>query len=300
MSNFTKIKRLYELGHFFNPKYPNAHNVKLIDIVKLTFQDQIVKDALASFQWIMSGPEKEHGELGPLTVNLFDIPRCGLPDYHDPSLLGKVGTGSWPEPCQKAGVTYSVDKSGMPSRFKDTWDTQVLKPVVDTYGKVGLKLIPFTGTTGKANIRTSFTFLPGSTIGYSEYNSEGCSDSVFSHLDTSYAPNEATEADLVCHEWGHCMNLNHTRGGIMNPSLSNQDTFEGWTPSDPSWSTLVKYFGGEPIDPTPGPGPTLPDTLTFSVPGGFTVFIDFPSKDLIITDPSAKIKKYVILNNDII
>jgi len=304
MNDLTKLKRLFELGHFYNPLHPNGHNVKVSDLIKLTFHDQIVKDALQSFQHIMSGPEKEHGELGPLTVNLFDIPRCGFPDYHPPGTRGAVGTGSWPQPCQKDGVTYSMNKSGMPSKFNTTWDTLVLKPVIDTYGKVGLRLIPFTGTTGQANIRCSFTFLPGSTIGISEFNNENCSDSVYSHLDTSFAPNEATEASLVCHEWGHCMNLNHTRGGIMNPSLSNQDTFEGWTPSDPSWNTLVKFFGGTPIDPVPGPGPgpTLPNPLKFdNVAGlGYTISIDFATKDLIVTDPSAKMKKYVILNNDII
>jgi hypothetical protein len=123
-------------------------------------------------------------------------------------------------------------------------------------------------------------------------------------LDSSFGPNEATEADLLCHEMGHNMNLNHTRGGIMNPSLSNKTTFDGWTSSDPSWNTLVRFFGGEPVDnPDPNPGPNPDPVLgkyNFDIAGGHKILVDFPARDLIVTYSNGKIKRYVFLSNDII
>jgi hypothetical protein len=305
MDDRSKIERLFELGHFFNPKYPNCHNVTVNDLAKLTFNDVVVREALTSFQHMMGIDLTRLGEMGPSEQDIFEMPRCGHPDYEHPALLAaKVGTGSWPEPCQKAGVTFSLDKSGMPSKFRDTFDEQILKPVIATYAKIGLKLVPYTGT-GRANIRVAFVPLLGSTIGLAEFNNRSCGDSVFCHLDTGFAPNEATEADLLCHEMGHNMNLNHTRGGVMNPSLSSKTNFEGWIPSDPSYNTLVRFFGGEPVDnpPGPGPGPTPKNLPVILVPANADVAsleLNFTKGELNVKQADGKIVKFVVINNNII
>ncbi len=307
MDDKSKIERLFELGHFFNPKYPNCHNVSAHDLAKLTFKDVVVQEALTSFQYMMGVDLARLGAMGPAEEDVFDMPRCGQPDYDHPALLGKVGTGSWPEPCQKAGVTYSLNKSAMPSKFKDTFDTQILAPVIATYAKIGVRLIPHTGT-GQANIRIAFVPLLGSTIGLAEFNNRSCNDSVFCHLDTGFAPNEATEADLLCHEMGHNMNLNHTRGGVMNASLSSISEFKGWIPSDPSYNTLVRLFGGEPVDnPNPPPPPT-PGSITKSLsvtltPGTVDVAslaLNFSAGSLEVKDAAGRITKFVVINNNII
>jgi hypothetical protein len=309
MDEAGKIQRLFELGHFFNPQFPNGLNVTPKDLPKLTFKDQIVKDALLSFQEMMGVPSILVGDSGPLSnVDLFDVPRCGVADYaHPEELKGKVGTGSWPEPCQKAGVTYRVDKSNMPSKFKDTFDEKIMARVVATYGKVGLRLVPFTGT-GKPNIDCDWRFLAGSTIGLTYYNNGHCSDVCPSYLDSSFAPNEAAMCDLITHEWGHACNLNHTRGGIMNPSLGSvSEPWQGWTPSDPSWNTLVRFFGGEPVDPLPNPNPNpdpTPVTLpVVVVPGTMKVAslkLDFNKGELTVKELSGKETVYVVINNNII
>lgn len=287
-----KIRKLFQLGHFFNPNHPNTHNITLKNLDTLTMKDGEVVEALESFK-VMMGEDNDD--------EVFNIPRCGQEDYPDPNLLNKIGSGSWPEPCQKAGITFSLSKSGMPSKYTSTFDTQILAPVIATYAKMGLKIIPYTGS-GKANIRVAFISLAGSTIGMAEFNNRSCSDSVFCHLDTGYSPNEFTEAELLCHEMGHNMNLQHTNGGIMHPSLSNKSAFNGWVESDPSYKTLVKFFGGEPIDnlPNPTPGSIVKNLSVKLTPGTVNVSsmeLDFNKSEMIIQDSSGKQTKYAFINN---
>jgi hypothetical protein len=176
-----------------------------------------------------------------------------MPDYTLESMQRAVGSGSWPQPCQKEGVTYSVNEANMPS-ITAANKVEIFTNVIATYAKVGVRLVFYSGS-GQANIRVSFRVLAGSTIGLAEFNSRSCSDSVFCYLDSGFNANKFAIMDLLCHEMGHNMNLNHTRGGIMNASLGSVNSFRGWTPEDPSWNTLKRYFGGEPLDPVPVPGP---------------------------------------------
>src|SRR5688572_848896 len=104
MNDLQKIERLFELGHFANPEYPNNLNLKFKDLKKLTWTDKIVQDAFLSFEDIMGVPRNLMGDTGPQAQNLFEVPRCGMPDYTNLELLGKIGSGSWPEPCQKGGI----------------------------------------------------------------------------------------------------------------------------------------------------------------------------------------------------
>lgn len=297
--NYLYIARLFELGHFFNPKYPNGHNITRADLKFLTLNDDVVKDAILSFQdmgqhLLRNFGSDVSGELDSATLALFEAPRCGQPDY---TLSNKIGTGSWPEPCQKAGVTYSVNKSGIPSKFVTTWEEQILKPVIEDYANIGLKLIPVEGT-GKANIKVSFRNFGGSTIGLAYFNNGSCSDSVTCELSTSYSPNEATEADLLKHEMGHCNGLGHTNGGTMNPFIINRDTYYKWTPSDPSWNTLVRYFGGEPIGP-PAPKPAVVEAI--NIPAGIDrIQIDFKEAVLKTFLKNVQNDTYVLLNNKIL
>ena len=47
------IKKLYDLGHFRNPKYPDLWNIGCEDLDKLTLDDKLVKQAMSSFQDFM-------------------------------------------------------------------------------------------------------------------------------------------------------------------------------------------------------------------------------------------------------
>jgi hypothetical protein len=263
------VATLWRYGHFHNPDLFEPSEVTEADLPSINLADDRAKRAVQSWQEMMfpaleqlAGERgvaaRRDGELDASTLASFRLPRCGHPDYAPSDDFGAVGSGSWPEPCQKAGVTFSVVKSGQPAITAAAWD-EILQNVVATYAKVGVKLKPV--ESGQANIRISWRPLRGSTIGLAEFNNRSCSDSVFCYLDTGFNANKYAIMDLLTHELGHTMNLNHTRGGIMSSTLGSVSSFSGWTPSDPSWPTLKRYFGGEPIDP-PGPGPRPPPDPT--------------------------------------
>ena len=61
------------------------------------------------------------------------------------------------------------------------------------------------------------------------------------------------------HELGHNAGLQHTRGGVMSPSIVHglPSSWKG----DPSRSVLARYYGGEPI-------PGGPDVAEYFVEQG--------------------------------
>ncbi len=258
------IQKLFAYGHFYNPEFFDPRDVTEKDLPKMTFKTKNVKMALISWQQMMALDMdrlslKHHnriamfdGDVGPATLQSFEVPRCGVPDFR---VKGFGAATGFPRSCAATGITYSIDKSGMPNKFANTWDDRILGRVVLNYSTFGVRLVPYTGSTpSKANIPTIFKFLPGSTIGYTYFNQGRCSDVCDCALDSGFAPSEAAEADLVAHEWGHAIGLNHTRGGVMNASLGSvSEPWQGFTKNDPSWSVLVRLYGGEPLDPIPTP-----------------------------------------------
>jgi hypothetical protein len=100
--------------------------------------------------------------------------------------------------------------------------------------------------------------IPGGVIGMNYFpSSNSCGKIPNGSMDSSYNPSDwKLHANLGCHESeGHGFGFNHTRGGVMNPSivLVWPLTWKG----DPSWSVAQRYYGGVPIPggPTPDPGP---------------------------------------------
>jgi hypothetical protein len=266
MNDDEIIRKLYEYGHFFSPNAKDF-GITLKDLPALDIYHPAVKAALKSYQEFAYNELnifaiKAHGRRavpdgvpGPATRALLNTPRCEVPDYFasgDPR--SKLGTGSWPMPCQKAGIKVYVDKSQMPSAITGQW-TSIQKQVFEAYRLMGGKLIE-TMDKNEANIIVFFGSFFGSTIGLSEFNSQHCSDVVTCKLSNSYV---GYNTGLLKHELGHNFNLNHTRGGTMNPFiLPEADPQARWLPTDPSYETLVKFLGGEPVDDTPPDFPPLP------------------------------------------
>lgn len=249
------IEQLFHYGHFRGRVTHNA-------LPALTLRDREVIEALRSYQSLMSyslSPlmEKHHGralvadgDAGPATRELFTLPRCAVPDYGPESV---AGDGSWPDSCAKSGVKFHVAKAGMPSAIVSRWP-EIQAQVVRAYALVGLKLVEVQ-SAADANIQTYFgSFLFG-TIGLAQFNSESCSSRVTCKLSNRYVGHNA---GLLKHEWGHNCNLSHTRGGTMNPSMIPEINADAsWAKSDPSYMTLVRYFGGVPIDSPPPPSQPL-------------------------------------------
>ena len=218
-------------------------------------------------------PHEVTGKFGHATEQLMRLPRCPLPDFTPPpnvklsytdadlqsavQSMQAVGSGSWTMPCQKEGVTFSVDTRLQPREMREFW-AAIISDVVKDYAEQGIKLVEV--PPGEwANIRISWEDLNRigrGVIGLAEFNNESCGDSVFCKMSPDYYPDNAQIRQLLEHEMGHNMNLPHTQGGIMNSFIT--DGWVGFTPNDPSVPRLKRYFGGEPIDQPPEPEPEPP------------------------------------------
>lgn len=213
------------------------------------------------------------GVVNEQTLKAMKLPRCGVKD-----VVLRSGSGSWPESCHHSGITVSVDFTLASAEWRNQWQS-LFDWAVQRFGDVGLKLVPFESGQ-RANIRISFRRFAGNVIGMAEFNNETCSDSVFCQLHPDYKPNWKMMVLLLLHEMGHNMNLDHTRGGIMNPSILEVDPY--WVKwdngkavyKDVSYPTLVRFFGGNPIPgPTPPPEriPNAPTDLVANVTDGNVV-----------------------------
>lgn len=90
------------------------------------------------------------------------------------------------------------------------------------------------------------------------------------------------------------MGMSHSRGGIMNPSItSGVFTKSAWR-GDPSESILKRWFGGVPVDlggnPDPTPEPTPPGQPgDFYFAGGFTLMQNGKPMGDYILQPKPKV-----------
>lgn len=263
------IKRLWELGHFYNPK--SYHEISEENLANLNLKDKVVKDAVASFQEFMADSfdlfSTEHhnrigiadGDIGPATEDLLEMPRCGFPDYTQEDIMLANGSGSWPVGCHpdwpdNHAFVVQVNKSGMPSFlgsrddensiFEKAWRAQRL-----AYADIG---IVFVREDNNNRANTLVTFQRGrGWIGLAIVpRNPRCRDRIWAKFDTRYSPRDILNqwARLLAHEFGHNMGMSHFRGGIMNPSIVS-GTFDPteWR-GDPAERTLTKWFGGIPVD----------------------------------------------------
>jgi hypothetical protein len=267
------IQLLWDTGHFRNPD--RMTDVQEDDLKDLTLDDPVVKEAVASYQEFFKDEYEGFGKLtmqrsvqvdgviGPATMELFSMERCGCPDFE--TTAQATGSGSWPSGCHSEfpsnhAVTVSVDKRRMPRFLNDSFES-IWDRVVECYADIGMALIRKDGAT-RPNIEFYWTNLPGSTIGLAIVpNGPGCRSAIWCRYDVGYNPRDTFNqwARLIAHEIGHNMSLRHTRGGVMNPSiLRGEFTSTAWR-GDPSERILSRYFGGEPIGgPAPPPPPPVP------------------------------------------
>jgi hypothetical protein len=309
------IRKLWDLGHFHNPAHKTGVTESNLNTLRLT--DSVVITAIQSYQEFMAIDfdrlsMKEHsrigiadGHVGPATNQLFEVERCGMPDYQEGDMA--VGSGSWPANCRMDvwpnthTFSVQVDKSNMPSFLgakndPDSVFEQCWIRVRQAYADIGILFIR-EDTNPRAN--TLVTWQRGSGwIGLAIVPSRPqCSSRIWAKFDISYKPNDLFNqwCRLLAHEWCHNMGLSHTRGGIMNPSIvSGPFTATAWR-GDPSEPALVKFFGGVPVKlgdtpdkPSPDPIPNSPVETFFT--GSLKLHIDGkPTNKEFILVPNPKV-----------
>lgn len=231
------------------------------------------------------------GDVGPVTAAMLQAKRCSMPDfpppptasfqYDNPGLQAAVesyqryaesgyvgGSGSWPKGCDPQNpnvhsVVVAIDTSAAGSSQKAIID-QVLKYVEETEAEIGQSVRHVRdGSFPNPQHNVRFENIPGSVIGYAYFpDPNECRQTVQARIDNSFGASLPVLAELLTHEYkGHSDGLEHTRGGIMNPSIGSPSQRASWI-GDTSQSAKFRYFGGvaiptnnPPPDPTPIPTP---------------------------------------------
>lgn len=305
------VKRLYDTGHFWNPAKPESNNVSPADLDTLTLDDKEAKQAVESFQEMDENVSilallyhsrrlEPDGEMGPATESVLQFNRCPMPDhppppnatfhYDDPGLQAAVetmqefakmaaatGSGSWPrQGCdpQHQGL-HSIRVLINPAEATTAvraYLSDALAACHIAYADIGLHVRYV--TSGACEIQKRIMNIPGSVIGYNYFPTPNSCRQITGQLDRSYNPGVRYFAALELHETGHGVGLEHTKGGIMNPSILNPPWPLTWR-NTPSFNRLKQYFGGEPIIPvTPVPVEHPPfegDLFAETFPGGIAI-----------------------------
>lgn len=311
------LREAFLRGHAWNPAYPNLQNVDMGRIQKMNGTERDAKDMMASRQaadinmWHLvaafhAGRQPSiDGDIGPATRALLTIPRCSMPDhppppgaafdYGDADLNGAVrsyqefaeysgGTGSWPKGCDPQAkdvhsVVVSMQTSAASSTQKE-YLKEVLALVEKCEAEMGQSIRHvLDGSTSGAQHDVRFQVIAGGVIGFAYFPTPNtCNQTVTARLDNTFNPSALTFANLCVHEYkGHSDGLEHTRGGIMNPSIITINPLS-WK-GDPHEKTKTRYFGGVAIPTGPtSPPPTDPTDPTPDPWRGASVSVSLPGK----------------------
>lgn len=236
---------------------------------KLTLQDEVVKNALRSFQKLDANCEtfalglhgrdiNPDGDLGPATKAVMGLDRCGHVDYGDPdelAALPAVGSGNWKR-CHGVGEFHSasITVHGTPgNHLLPVWP-QVQSRIVEAFAETGL-LFHFDGRS-PINIDWRFVDTAAGWIGLAQLvNNATCNTRIWCQYQRRYTGGNTQNAvitqwtTLGKHELIHNCGIGHTNGGVMNPSIINGLPIS--LRGDVVWPQMAARFGGVPVPINP-------------------------------------------------
>ncbi len=284
-------RRLKQYGHVDNPFGERRGFWPVEDIDKMSLRTPEIVDAVRSYQSYFAptaatlGMTQKHhpgrssamitadGDVGPVTMDLLEAPRCGHPDYgaatysedefRDVELdqAEARGSGNW-YGCHSIGNFHCAKvllNSSIPTFLKDHFD-EIWARVVEAYDEIGLRL-ELVKQGSDYNTTLTFQRPTGSWIGLAIVGtgSLSCASRIWAKFDNNYRPNDLITqwTTLLKHEYGHNCGMDHSSGGVMNPYLL-QGLPVSWV-GDVSYSYLKRAFGGERVAAPPGtPEPPKP------------------------------------------
>lgn len=253
----ARLEHICKLGHTSNPN-PRLNAADLPVEAMATVNAIDKANIIAS--WQEANGLMTDGVWGPETEKTLAVPRCGHPDHRS------AGRGTFRDPCKSSGIRFSYDTRKARNLDNDDLD-KMNRWVVGAFRALGCPMVEVDRGEA-AEIEVYWYPLAGSTIGLAQLTGGSCGRKLFCRLDPNYGSAGVVQnAQLLLHEMGHNIGLEHTRGGVMAPSISRHSSFTGWKESDPSYRTIAKWYGGEPLDPITPP-PEEDKSIRLDVDGG--------------------------------
>ena len=285
MTPLQIIEFLYGLGHFWSPAAIYAGSAVRADLSKLTLADEVVKAAVSSYQrWFQfelaelrarpvdqggrpSGAVTPYGEVDQSTIDLFALPRCGVPDYRDPTV--PTAQANWPVACRMDITTsYNMTLSGVSPEQISQLFQEAHKNWQDAI-EVGFRFQP----QGYPNTRffNNRRPLSGNILAWHQLAVSNCN----ARLEGTYNSNTNWSPTLlvttITHEHGHGLGFDHIQNnqGTMYPSITQASQARRGKPhaSDLVEARARGYVirSGPPPPPPPGDADII---LTRSLPAG--------------------------------
>jgi hypothetical protein len=302
-----------------DPRFANLRNLDEGRVRKMDGSERDAKALIASWQQLdinvsrlvaaFHGRELEaDGDVGPASEAVMRMARCAMPDYapppeasfhyDDPELQKAVesyqqfaeeykgGNGSWPKGCDPNVANYHsvvvrLDSSSASTHQKGILK-DVLKMVEDTEAEIGQSVRHVVdGSYTNPQHDVKFQYIAGGVIGFAYFPTPNtCQQTVTARIDNSFNASTPVLAELLTHEYkGHSDGLEHSRGGIMNPSIGNPSVRASWK-GDPHQQTKFRYFGGVaiPSGPSPNPPPVPPPVDPTDLWAGASIVVNVRGK----------------------
>lgn len=272
MNAYEIVSQLWRYGHFFSPAALNVTLVFEEDLPSLRLSDDVVREAARSYQeWFkdeldqltlragdFGGHRRESiadGDIGPSTIDLLRMPRCGQSDYMRP---GQALEANWPEQCRMDITTsYRMNLSGLSAgQVQDLWVE------ADGWWEQALKVKLPLRLSNYPNTRV-FAFaasLPGSVLADQVLAYNDCSARLRGRFDTRQW-SDRLFVTTVTHEHGHALGLGHLRDNqaTMYPSITQASMSRRGRPNNSDVQAMLGLGYERNTDPPDPPDPPDPD-----------------------------------------
>lgn len=263
MTDAELIERLYEWGHFRNPAYPDTHDVSQADLPNLTLEDNVVQDAVRSYQDFFA-PDVDslalalHGRrmivdggVGPATRSVALRPRCGVPEYGS-----EPQQANWPDECRREiTVSYNLTALNLPaSAVRVEWQR-----ALESWERlIGVRFQLLDDFSTRSRIWARARALPGSTLAWSYLAQDSCAASLEQAYDQTTIWSSGFLQATICHEVGHALGAQHSRSqrAIMYPSITDVVI-----PSSDDVAAMRSLGYGEPFQPDEPDTPDIPGDI---------------------------------------